>query len=67
MDPIGYRKALAVILPRKGNPKRAAVLALVASLPVEEIADAQKAFHRQGPGLWRWWCAGIKARKAVES
>lgn len=59
-DPPGYQAALKVIF---GNPTQKAINDLVMRLPEDQIKDAQKAFHRQGPGLWRRWVKALNLSK----
>ena len=60
---IGEKAALRIIFSKKVTKKDVVNLAKI--LPESEIKNAQKAFLKQNARLWRYWCAGLDARKAL--
>lgn len=56
----GDREACKVIF--MSRPTKGDVIALALRLPDQDLDAATSAFHRQGPRLWGFWCAGLKAR-----
>lgn len=56
------RAAFSIIMGQNKGMKEK-IVSFACRLTDEELKVAENVFYTQGPAIWRYWCAGTKARE----